>query len=82
MPGFGKISVVGPASRDVYFKGIYDTEATRLDGNGNSETDITAPLGEHTLVTIVDRIAFEIDFEGVGKILADDEHIEIGLAPV
>ncbi len=41
MPGFGKISVTGPANRDVYFKGIYDAEATRLGADGKSETDIS-----------------------------------------
>ena len=79
MPGFGKISVIGAANRDVYFKGIYDAEATRLGADGKSETDITAPLGEHTLVTIDDTIAFKIDHEGVGEILSDNQHIEIEL---
>lgn len=82
MPGFGTISVTGPENRDVYFMGIYDVEATRLGADGNSETDITAPLGEHTLVTIVDQVAFEIDHEGSGEILSDDQHIVIGLEPV
>lgn len=82
MPGFGKISVVGPANRDVYFKGIYDIYAVRLGDAGRSLTVITAPLGEHTLVTIEDLVSFAIDHEGVGTIRSDDEHIVIELLHV
>ncbi len=82
MPDFGEINVTGPANRDVYFKGIYDAEATRLGADGKSENPITAPLGEHTLVTITDRVAFEIDHEGVGEIQFEGEHIDIELAPI
>lgn len=82
MPAFGRIRVTGPANRNVYFKGIYDSKATRLDSQGKSKTAITAELGEHTLVTIRDKASFRIDHEGVGKLCSEGERIEINLKPV
>lgn len=80
MPGFGKIKVIGgPPYRDVYFKGIYDSEATQLDANGESKTIITAELGVHTLVTITDTDKYRIDYEGDGRILEDGQCIVIEL---
>jgi hypothetical protein len=82
MMAFGIISVTGLANRDVYFKGIYDIAATRIGADGKSETSITAPLGEHRLVTITDTDTFTIDHEGVGTIRSDGEHIEVDLESV
>ena len=80
MPGLGTISIIGgPPNRNVYFKGIYDSEATSLDANGESETIITAELGEHTLVTITDTDTYTIDYEGTGNILQDDQNIVVEL---
>ena len=82
MPTFGKIRVTGPANRNVYFKGIYDSNATRLDSQGKSKTEVTAELGEHTLVTIRDKVSFRIDYEGTGEIRRDGECIKIKLEHV
>ena len=80
MPGLGTITVVGgPPNRDVYFKGIYNSEVTRLDSNGESETIVTAELGEHTLVTITDTDTYTIDYEGTGSILEDNQNIVVEL---
>ena len=82
MPAFGKIRVTGPPNRDVYFKGTYDSRATRLDSQGKSRSEVTAELGEHTLVTIRDKRSFRIDHQGVGRICEEGKSIEIKLKPV